>query len=40
MNRLTLIDLNPDKHNQGLPHYPFMNSLNRYNGKCKYKVQM
>ena len=30
----TLINLNPDEHNQGLHHYPFMVSLDRCNGNC------
>ena len=28
----TLIDLNPDKYNQGLHYYPFMVNLDRCNG--------
>ena len=31
MTRAMFINLNPDKHNQGLPHYPCMVSLDRYN---------
>ena len=34
MDRPTLIDLNPDEHNQGLYQYPFMVSLDRYDGSC------
>ena len=30
--RLLLTDLNPNKHDQGLHHYPFMVSLDRCNG--------
>ena len=30
----TLIYLNMDKHNQGLPHLPFVVSLDRFNGIC------
>ena len=34
MTRPTLIDLNLDEHDQGLCHYPFMLSLDRYKGSC------
>ena len=30
MTRPTLINLNPDKHNQGLRYYPFMVNLDIY----------
>ena len=28
------VDLNPEEHNQGLCNYPFMFSLDKYNGSC------
>ena len=34
MRRATLIDLNPHEHNQVLPCYPFIISLDRYDGSC------
>ena len=34
MTRPTRINLNPYEHNQGLCHYPFIISLDRYNGIC------
>ena len=34
MRRATLIDWNPDEHNQVLPRYPFIISLDRYDGSC------
>ena len=32
--RPTLIDLNHDEYNQRLRYYPFMVSLDRWNGSC------
>ena len=34
MTRAMVIDLNPNKHNQRLCHYPLMASLDRCNGSC------
>ena len=34
MIKPTLVDLNLNKHNQGLRYYPLMVSLDRYNGIC------
>ena len=34
MTRPILIDLNPDKYNQGLRYYPFMVNLDRCRGSC------
>ena len=34
MARAMVINLNPNKHNQGLHHYPLMVSLDRCNGSC------
>ena len=34
ITRPTLIDINPDEHNQGLRYYPFMVNLDRCNGTC------
>ena len=34
MTRPYLSDLNPDEYNHGLPYYPFMVNLDRWNGSC------
>ena len=34
MNRDTLINLNPDKHNQALIYYPFMVNLDTFYESC------
>ena len=34
MNRPTLIDLNPNEHNQGLCYYPLMTNLDSFIGSC------
>ena len=34
MTRPTLINLNPDKYNQGWCYYPFLVTLDRCNGRC------
>ena len=39
MTRLTLVDLYPDKCNQGLHYHLFMVNLDRYNESCDTLVE-
>ena len=38
MTRPILINLNPDKYNQGFHYYPFMINLDRCNGTCNNMI--